>query len=144
MTGDVLPDSAHVVHYVRPTSIFEDGSIDIRLRSREPALSVHCLECFGDLPKEQQLAQVRRVSRLTLSKNGRLVEWQVGPTTQYLLDEAPSIRFVSKPLAADQNHEADPSHSEIEGLPPRDSPQADLLGDMIAQCIMARHPAVVS
>ena len=145
MTGDDLPDDAHVVHYVRPTSVHEDGSIDgsgFRLRADEIGLSVNWLECFSDHTKVQQLAEVRRRSRLTMRRRGRLAELDVGITKQHVRHKVPSLRFVHKPLAADQRYEADPSHSEIEGLPPGDSPQAALIGDMVAECIQDVHPAM--
>jgi len=47
------------------------------------------------------------------------------------------------PLDADENFEADPSHSEIVGLPPKDSPEADMIGDLIAKYVIEIHPAVV-
>lgn len=142
MTNNILPDSAHVVRYAKPSSIFEDGSIDIYLRPNEDGLSFNWLECFGNIPKEEQLAQVRQASRITLSRNGCLIEWHVGQTREYLLSHSFPVQFISKPCPATQEHKEDPSHGEIEGVPPRDSPQADSFGDLIARCIMARHPAV--
>lgn len=140
MATTSLSDSEHVVRYVKPTSIYRDGSIDIRLRQNEGGLSFHWLECFGEIPKEEQLTQARKVSRVTMNKNGRLVEWQVGETRKYLQSRTFPVQFVSKPLPANQTHIADPSHGEIEGVPPGDSPQANRFGDLIAECIIARHP----
>ena len=50
--------------------------------------------------------------------------------------------LIHTPLPAEGDYEADPSHSEIVDLPPGNSPQAALIGDMIAECIEAIHPAV--
>lgn len=145
MTGDDLPDDNHVVRYVKPTSFHEDGALDSSvfiLRPRDTGLSVHWLECFDDLTKVQQLAEIRRLSRLTMKANGRLVELNVGETKQKVYDELNTfLRFVHKPSTAKGEYEADPSHSEIIGLPPRDSPQATLLGDLLAECVKATHPA---
>ena len=145
MNGNDLPDGAHVVRYVKPTSRHEDGSIDgsaFRLRSGDNGLSVNWLEYFSDLTKAQQLDEVRRLSRLTMRRNGCLAELSVGETKQYCRELA-ALRFVHKPLAAENGYEADLSHSEIIGLPQGDSPQAALIGDLIAECIQAIHPTII-
>ena len=145
MNGNDLPDGAHVVRYVKPTSRHEDGRVDgsaFRLRSGDNGLSINWLEYFGDLTKAQQLDAVRRLSRLTMRRSGCLAELGVGTTKQHS-SELTALRFIRKPLAAENGYEADPSHSEITGLPQGDSPQAALLGDLIAECIQAIHPAII-
>ena len=146
MNENDLPDDAHVVHYVKFTSRYEDGSVDgaaFRLWPNDNGLSVNWLEYFSDLTKAQQLDEVRRLSRLTIKKSGCLAELGVGVTKQHDSGELTALRFVHKPSAAENGYEADPSHSEITGLPQGDSPQAALIGDLIAQCIQAIHPAIV-
>ena len=148
MTGNDLSDDDHVVRYARPTSVRTDGKVDgtaFCLRANRPddtGLSVHWLECFCDGTKEEQLAEVRRLSRLQMRERGRLAEMNVGATKQYLRTELEGLRFIHTPLVAEGNYEADPSHSEIAGLPPGNSPRADLIGDMIAQSLSAIYPAV--
>jgi len=145
MNGNDLPDGAHVVRYVKPTSRHEDGSVDgsaFRLRSGDNGLSVNWLEYFRDLTKAQQLDEVRRLSRLTMRRRGCLAELGVGATKQYS-PELTALRFIHKPLAAENGYEADPSHSEIIGLPQGDSPQAALIGDLIAECIQTIHPTII-
>jgi hypothetical protein len=143
-----LPDEANVVRYIKPTMVFEDGSVDgseFCLRAHRPddtGVSVNWLECFGGLSKAQQLDEVRRLSRLTRRKSGRLAELNVGATKHYVRNELEGLRFIHAPLAAEGEYEADPSHSEIVGLPSGNSPQAALIGDMIAECIKAIHQAV--
>ncbi len=105
-------------------------------------MSVHWLECFEGLSKPRQLQRVRQLIRLQKGRNGRLAELHVGSTKQYVHDELDGVRFVNRPLAAEDTYTDDPSHSEILGLPPADSPEAELIGDMIAECITAIHPAV--
>jgi hypothetical protein len=39
-------------------------------------------------------------------------------------------------LPAEGEHPADPSHSLIRGAPFENGPDADLLGDLIAQCVI--------
>ena len=76
-----------------------------------------------------------------MSERGRLAELNVGATKQYIRSELEGLAFINMPLDAEGEYEADPSHSEIAGLPPGDSDQAALIGDMIAECIMDTHPA---
>lgn len=150
MTGKDLPDDDHVVRYVKPTSVRSDGKIAgsaFCLRAQRPddtGLSVNWLECFRGRTKDQQVAEVRRLSRLKMRERGRLAELNIESTLQYLRDELDSLRFVHEPLVAEDDYDADPSHAELVGLPPADSPQAELIGDMIAQTISAIFPAVQS
>lgn len=78
-----------------------------------------------------------------MKSSGRLVELNVGVTRERIGQRLDELRFIHKPLNADENYEADPSHSEIMGLPPKDSPEAELIGDMIAECVIAVHSAKV-
>ncbi len=148
INGDDLSDDNHVVRYVKPTSIRTDGKVDgseFCLREHRPddtGVSVNWLECFGGLSNAQQLDEVRRLSRLDMKKNGRLAELNVGVAKHYVRNELKSLRFIHTPLPAEGDYEADPSHSEIVGLPPGSSSQAALIGDMIAECIEAIHQAV--
>ena len=142
--GD-LPNDAHVVRYARPTTVREDGRVDgsaFRLRLGDTGLSVNWLECFSELPVAGQLGEVRRLSRIDMRPSGRLAELNVGDTQLHVRAQLASIRFVHTPLPEEGTHEADPSHSEIIGLPLGDSLEAALIGDMIAECVSAVHPAV--
>lgn len=145
MTGDDLPGDSHVVHYAKPTEIAEGGRVDgsaFRLREGESGLSIHWLECFEGLSKPQQLDEVRRLSRLKRKRKGRFAELHVDRTRRHVSDQLDGIRFVHKPSDADGDYEADPSHSEIIGLPPGDSSLGALIGDMIAECVETTYLAV--
>ncbi len=148
MTGDNLPGDNHVVRYAKPTSVRTDGKVDgsaFCLRANRPddtGLSVNWLECFRNRKKEEQLAEVRRLARLKMREGGRLAELNIGATKQYVRTVFEGLRFIHNPLAAEGNYEVDPSHSEITGLPQGNSPEAELIGDMIAQSINAVYPAV--
>lgn len=144
MRGDELPDDSHVVRYAKPTLVREDGSVGgeaFQLRSGEESLSLNWLECFPGISKPQQIDEVRGRSRLQLRQNGRFAELTVGQTKEHVHGELADLRFVHDPLEAEDGFEADPSHSEIMGLPPADSPDAELVGDMIAECVTEVHPA---
>ena len=100
MTGDVLPDDANIVRYVRPSHIdgeIVDGSA-FRLRANESGLSVHWLEIFQCLAKTEQLDEVRRLSRLSMSRNGRLAELNVGEAIRHISDTLDSPRIVPQPI----------------------------------------------
>ena len=144
MCTNKLSEDSHVVRYVKPTEILDDGSVDgsaFRLKPNETGLSVNWLDFFIGMTKSQQLDEVRRLIRLTMSRNGRLAELNVDHTRLFVRQYA-SLNFVNKPLEAEDNYEADPSHSEIEGLPEVDSSMAALVGDMIAECITTNYSAV--
>ena len=146
MTGNDLPEDGHVVRYARPSKVNEDGTVDgseFRLRQDDTGLSINWLECFTGLAKAQQLDEVRRLSRLNMRTRGRLAELNVGVTKHHVRDSLNALRFIHGPLNAIDKYKADPSHSEMLGLPPGDSPEAELIGDMIAECIAALHPALL-
>lgn len=143
MTGSDIPDSDNVVRYVGGSHI-EDGQVlggAFCLPPGREALSVNWLECFAPLPKPEQLAEIRRLSRLTMGASGRLAELNVGAVKSYVGQQRPSLRLVSAPLPVNENYAADPSHDDIIGLPPANSPQSTLIGDMIAEGVNALHPA---
>ena len=146
MTGQYLTDTDNVVRYVNRRSQRTDGSVDgsaFLLRENEQGLSVNWLDYFASLTKLQQLDEVRPLVRLTLRRSGRFAELNVGQTLNRISGRLSSARFVHRPLPADGKYKADPSHSQIEGLPPGDTDEAELIGDMIAECVTEIHSAVV-
>lgn len=144
MTGDRLADRDHVVRYVIPSKVQEGGRVDgtaFQRRVGEDAVSVNWLEAFP-AGKDEQIEAVRQVFRLRRARNGRFAELQVGEVRRYLLAEAIEMTAVQRPLSAEGDFPADPSHAELTGLPPRDSEDAEVIGDMIADCVLGLHPAV--
>ena len=144
MNGNDLPETDHIVRYVKPRNV-EDGRVSIaefRLRENEKGVSVNWLEYYENLSKEEQLAEVRVASRLVLRKNSRFAELNVGRIKDFLAEELPGLRVVHTPLAAEEEFPADPSHSEITGLPSGNSEQADLIAEMIAKCVCDLHPSI--
>ena len=148
MTRDSLPGGDHVVRYVKRSVIQDDGTADgsgFLLRSDRPdetGLSVNWLEAFRP-GKRHQLDEVRRLFRLRRRPSGRFAELNVGTVVQHVAGELETLQIVHDPLAATGEFEADPSHAEFTGLPPGDSHQAMLVGDLIAECVIEMHPAVV-
>ena len=67
----------------------------------------------------------------------------VGTVLGEVAKELDTLRIVHDPLEAKNGIDADPSHAEIAGLPPGDSDHAVLVGDLIAECVIDMHPAIV-
>src|SRR5260370_24379734 len=139
-SGSPVPDSDHVLRYIRPRHV-ENGVVNgegFLTRPGEEAPSVNWLEWF-DPPIESQVAGVRRVTRLTYAKTGQLARLNVGQTTRYLRENDPnglSLSFIHSPLDPQGTHPADPSHSLVQGVPVQDTPEASLLKDLIAGCVL--------
>lgn len=139
-----IPEDSSVVRYVGFTRIRGDlveGSA-FSLRPGETGLSINWLDFFHGLTREDQLDQVRRLIHMNVGARAAFAEFNVGQTRQLIGNLLPEIQFVPSPAPADERYPADPSHSEILGLPsPADADMALLIGDMIAQCILTLHPA---
>ena len=132
-----------MVRYLSATLIIDgvaDGS-GFCLRPGEAGLSVNWLEALASGGADP-LSEVRRLSRLRLRKSGRFAELRVGDILCAVSEELDTLRIRHEPLEAAEGFAADPSHSLIAGLPPASADEAMLVGDMIAECVTAMHPAV--
>lgn len=137
-----LPEDSNVVRYIRPSSVREDGTVDgaaFRLRPAERRLSVNWMECFDEDSEIGQVRQIARLIRIQIRPRGCFAKLSVGGTVSRVAD----IRFLHCPLEEEGAYEADPSHSEIDGVPPGDSPEAEWIGDLIAECIENTIPVPV-
>jgi hypothetical protein len=138
--GLSVPEADHVLRHIRPRHV-ENGAVNgegFLARPGEDAPSVNWLEWF-DPPIENQVAEVRSVTRLKDAKTGQLARLNVGHTTRYVRENDPNgliLSFAQDPLDADDNYPADPSHSLIRGVPVQDTPEAALVKDLIADCII--------
>lgn len=146
MTDQELQNADNVVLYAKPTLVIDAqlGQIDgsaFTWNGRGDGLSVNWLECFGNLPKAQQLDTIRRLIRLNMRPSGRLAELNVGVVIQNIAAELESPRFVRRPLAETAEFEADPSYCELAGLPSleEDEVKAAEIGEIIANCIASVH-----
>ncbi len=147
MTETALHNDDHVVRYARFTDFLdlEDGVLNcsaFQLRPDEQGLSVNWLECFQGRDKLGQLEEVRNHIQRQLGRNGRLAELNVGFTLEHVSDSVPDIRFVHSPSPPKGQYPADPSHSDIVGLPLLESPESELIGDLIAECVIELHPTI--
>lgn len=147
MTGDTLPDDHHIVRYVKPSLVEEetvDGSAFL-LRPGESGLSVNWLEIFGINDENSQLSEVRQLLRIEPAKNGKFAKLNVGETKRYVSESVEELGtelgIIEAPLPPSDEFEADPSHTEIIGLPSGESDEAMLIGDLIADCVIPPlHP----
>lgn len=148
MKRNDLLSGDQIVRYIKPSMIQDDGTADgsdFCLRASRPdetGLSVNWLEAFQP-GKAHQLNEVRRLCRLSLRPSGRFAELNVGVVLREVSTELDTLRIVHDPLEANENLDADPSHAQIVGLPPGDSDHALLVGDLIADCVIDMHPAIV-
>ena len=145
MTSAELTGDDTVVRYARFTDFIDlkAGILNcsaFQLRANEPGLSVNWLEYFRSLDKAGQLDKIRYVIQLDLGSNGRLAELNVGVTLRHLSDRLPDMRFVHSPAPPKGQYPSDPSHSDILGLPATGSPESELIGDLMAECVSALHP----
>ena len=134
-----LPSADHVARYVPKRCLLDSGRVDglaFCLRPKEIGLSVSWLEGTGRMTKASQMDEVRRLTPLTMRPSARFAELNVGTTKRSLATAGRSLEIVHPPLSYN------PAHSEIRGLPESESPEAALVGDLIASCVTALHPAV--
>jgi len=121
--GERLGRQEHVVHYIKPRFVDDDGrpnAAAFRLRRDRPdetGLSVNWLEAAGH-GKMNQLSQVRRLLRMKRSPKGRFAEMNAGTLESITAECMGPLRIVHEPLEATEEFEEDPTHSEIVGLPP--------------------------
>jgi hypothetical protein len=139
-----LADDHHVLRYVAPKHVDNgiiNGSAFLR-RPHEQASSVNWMEWFP-LPIENQVSGVRSVRRLTYAKNGRLAQINVGRARHYVEERAHiKLSFRHDPLPAALDYPEDPSHALIHGIPALDSPDSELIQDLLADTVIAHFPAV--
>ena len=147
--GKPLPSDDHIVRYVKPSMIGNiSGKIrgmEFRLREGRPdeiGLSVNWLEAFpGD--KKQQISKVLQVNNswFTVRQSGRYAEFNVGQLRENVNETpvAETLQIIHDPLRARNGRVADPSHSEIRGLPKAGTPEASLVGDLILESMNDEH-----
>ena len=105
----------------------------------EDYASVNWLEHYGSRDGAAQLAQVRKElsAQRAISKSSKLVELNIGRTCINVAAKSPDgcqLQVRHLPL------ERSPSHAGIFGYAPDD----ELIADLIAQTVMAVHPATPS
>ena len=151
MTATAIPETDHVVRYVRWRLLRNgrpDGNAFVR-RTNETTVSVNWLEAFpGD--RFHQLAEVRRCIHLEPGAQAKFALLHTGACRRHVArslieDGYPELRmgFLHVPLPEESGYPEDPSHTEITGLPDpgADPEHAEYVGDLIAQNTIALYPA---
>lgn len=118
---DLVPDSDHVLRYIKPSGIQDDviNGSEFLKRPNEEEVSVNWIEYFqGTL--ESQIEKIRQKARLTYARTGRLARLNVGQTCSYVLEETNrtfNLSVVKDRLPEDKENgfEEDPSHALIKG-----------------------------
>ena len=143
MTCGPIPEVDQIVHYVKPTKVLDDGTIDgseFCLTTGHEGLSANWLDFFASLPKGKRLEAVALKIQLDTKPTGKFAEWNVGALREQLLTESYEVSVIHDPSPANERHGPDPSHCQMYGLPTRESLEAQLVGDMIAESIQDIHP----
>ena len=145
-----LPSDDHIVRYVKLSMIGDTSgkirAMEFRLRENRPeeiGLSVNWLDAFpGD--KKQQLSKVLQVNNswFSVKIRGRYAEFNVGQLRNNVNEtlEAGTLQIIHDPLRANNGRVADPSQSEIRGMPRAGTPEASLVGDLILESMRDEHP----
>lgn len=138
--SEYLSDQDNIVRYVKPTS-FHNGKVNgdvFRLRSDETGISVNWMDYFSGT-KENQIKEVKRLTRLKLNKNGKYAELNVGSVCKIELERLEYLKVRKSPLIKTKDFEEDGSHCEILVQTIGDLDMA-LVGEKIAKCISELHP----
>jgi hypothetical protein len=106
---------------------------------------VNWLEFFAGTSGES-VDQIRACTRLIYGARARLARLNVGHSTLHVFRNDPGSRqiaFLYDPLDEDvaRNHREDLSHALIANVPNFDDPEAELIGDLLAECIAGTFPA---
>ena len=147
MTCGNLPNHDHITHYVRPSKVLDDDSVD-GSAFRENALdddglSVNWLEYFACESESGRLHTVALKIQQDTSRNGRFAEMNVGEVVERLAKRKHLSNVKHDPQGARNGHGPDPSHSLIQGLPNQDPEEIKIVADAIADCVRAVHPPPV-
>lgn len=143
MTCGNVPNQDQIVHYVKPSKILDDGSIDGSIfresANDDDGVSVNWLEYFGTKSESGRLGAVaQRIQRET-KFSGRFAEMNVGRVIECLIARDCFGSVWHDPQDARNDHGPDPSHCLILGLPAPGSEENKRAADAIADCVHAIH-----
>ena len=152
MTENHVPDADHILRYVRGQHIDRDprsgkkvitgGGFIARPRDNNKP-SYNWIECFdGNI--NEQVQQIRALARIGYAASARLAQLNVGKVRLHIARNTKDAREIEVhllPLEKEGAHERDPSHAEMTNVPDENDPEGEMIGDLIAQCIMGDFPA---
>jgi hypothetical protein len=91
--------------------------------------------------------QVRETARVTYRTTAKLVRLNVGQVRNHIAEnteDSRGITVIQDPLDAEGDKPADPSHALMTNIPDEEHPEGELVGDLIAQCVLDIFPAKVA
>ena len=145
--GAPIQDDHHVLTHVGPRHVEDDvinGDAFLG-RPQEDAPSVNWVKCLNP-PTDNQVAEIRGIVRMKYARTGKLVRLNVGTARNYVDRNSPDgtqLSFVHDPLPESERFDADPSHALIRGAPVTEDAAAELVKDLIADCVVLSLYAVV-
>ena len=151
MKGDPVPQEHHILRYVGGRHVDRDSEDDpvilgsgfVARPRDENRPSCNWLECLeGSL--EQQIQQIRDATRIDYGASGRLARLNVGHIIRKVTADTADSREISiihDPLDPEGDWIADPSHALMTNVPGEDDPEGELVGDLIANCVLESFPA---
>lgn len=154
MKGNAIPQDDHVVRYVGGQHVERDindqpvmlGSGFIARPRDANNVSCNWLDCFGGSLTEQ-VQQVRDVARVKYGARGRLGRLNVGQVVRQIeagTDGRREVEIIHDPLDAQGDWLPDPSHALMTNVPDENDPEGELIGDLIALCVLESFPARVN
>ena len=137
--GEDLADEHHVLRYVKPSYVdgAHIGTAAFLCRAGESECSVNWMERF-DAPVTNQYAHIRVEKRITYAATARVVRLNVGTAKKYILEEAETaLAFLYDPEDPDPPKfpNAHTSHSIITGMPKLETPEGEMVGALLRDCI---------
>jgi len=105
--------------------------------------SVNWLEILST-DVETAIAGVRAATTLTYRRNDRLARLNAGRVRRAVVAHGPAgwtVDVVHDPLEPADDRPADPSHALLTNVPSESDLDRDLVGDLIARCVVDLFPA---
>jgi hypothetical protein len=138
--GDPVPAADHLLRYIDKKFVDQgtnqiDGA-GFLAREREKSPSANWMECFAP-PVTNQIDEIRAVKRVTYHKRGRLARIRVEQTIQHVEAQARLVlSFVHDKLDATHTYPPDPSHVLMHGIPQLNTSEAELVLDLLRECVL--------
>ena len=151
MKGDQVPLDHHILRYVGGRHIDQDteenavilgGGFIARPRDGNRP-SCNWLE-YLDGSLDEQIQQIRNAARVAYRANGRLARLNVGRVIGEVAagtGDGREVAIIHDPLDPENGRIADPSHALMTNVPDEDDPEGELVGDLIANCVLESFPA---
>lgn len=151
MKGEPVPQEHHILRYVGGRNVDNDmegipvilGGGFIARPDDDNRPSCNWIEYF-DGSLDEQVGQIRNAARINYGAKARLarlgVGQVIGEVAAHTMDNR-EISVIHDPLDPEGDWIADPSHALMTNIPGEDDPEGELVGDLIANCVLESFPA---